>query len=255
MATNLMLYFNCSNNSTTHATAVFSAYLQETISLPTHNKYVICLRNLSVDLPIMNVRREEAYVEYSIDKGKTSKQFHLPDTHVGSSKLLIAMLTTAMPDELKEHVHFSLNSDARVNLLISEADVQISLSEFLRAVLGFKPGVVHLYHGSHTAANACDLFYKYRQMHVCLPSIVVANNMHLPILRTVTLDENLFSNGHSRIYLSFLDDFYVPMYASSLSYVEIEFLDCLFEKIYLCDLNDIPCSFSIDLRQRYVLSL
>ena len=236
-----------------HETMHFNATLSDSISLPTHRQYSACLRSFTVDLMLQNVRASDAYIEISTNSGASFLKVKLTTqgAHVNNVGMLVNMITSALPKDVRQQVRISATKQNQVKIKITDQSVKLRLSTHLSKLLGFG-SVIDFGKGSATSVFPPDLWYKFRTIYVCMPNVCTVNNIQIAVLRPITLPD-LYQN--TVVSMNFLDDFFVPVYSNFISHCTVVLLDANFEQCYAADLSLIDMVAVIDVRPRYVLSL
>ena len=236
-----------------HETMHFNATLSDSISLPTHRQYSACLRSVTVDLMLQNVRAPDAYIEISTNSGASYLKVKLTadGAYVNTVGMLCNMITAAIPKDVRQQVRITATKQNQVKIKITDQNVKLRLSAHLSKMLGFG-SIEDFGKGNVTSVFPPDLWYKFRTIYVCMPNVCSVNNMQVAVLRPIALPD---LRDSTVVSMNFIDDFFVPVYSNFISHCTVVLLDANFDQCYSADLSSIDMVAVIDVRPRYVLSL
>lgn len=231
--------------------AKFTTEPFDPVSLPTHKQYSACLRSVCFEFPVQNVRSDQAFIHISADKGKKFIQIALANAHVSTGDQLAHRIMDVLPKNVKNQISIDAAGQRKIKIEIKSEQVVLRMSSELCLMLGFSIGREFKFGAAATNQYPVDLFRKYHCLYLCMPTIVDVNNLQKAVLRpilTASLSDSLI------VASSFIDDFFVRIYANYISLCEIQILDCNFDPCYL-DVVDREMSAVVDIRPRYAISL
>ncbi len=232
----------------------FVTYLKTPLKTDPVVRYLVSLRDISVDFAVQNVsvRDNISYIDPEL---KFWNAFTMRKSgHFSTIRAILEEIAYSMPENLADYLGFRIN-DLTNRVEITCKDTECHLSENLAKMLGFN--VDNICKDSvNEAIRPADPFILYHYVHLLSPSLCemcYVSGQSLPLLRSLSIPSYDLSQS-TRVILNFSSKHYVPLQQiSNLSSVQFCFVradDSSLPVQFLPDCQS--CTVSLDFKRDYL---